>query len=203
MKTIADDIIRTAATGGYIRQIAALYADMDRAYDAAASHYGFSCTGCADNCCLTRFYHHTTIEYAYLLSGFMGLSPDRQRLYQSRARAYNTEMEKAVSGNRPFSHMCPLNDEGWCALYDYRPMICRLHGIPHELAPPGRTKVFGAGCPAFEQHCGDIAYTPFDRTPFYAGMAELERGFRKQTGIAEKFKRTVAGMLISMEKGWS
>jgi len=125
------------------------------------------------------------------------LPRDLRIVYMERAAAYSGELEGAERGNKAFRHMCPLNDAGLCVLYDYRPMICRLHGIPHELSPPGQAKTFGAGCDAFEAQCGHIAYRPFDRTPFYTGLAGLERRFREQTGAAGKFKMTVAGMLIS------
>ena len=190
-------ILSAADVGGFFRRLETLYAAMDRDYDAAARHYGFFCAGCGDNCCLTRFYHHTAIEYAYLLSGFFQLPRDRRIVYMERAAAYSGELEGAERGNKAFRHMCPLNDAGLCVLYDYRPMICRLHGIPHELSPPGQAKTFGAGCDAFEAQCGHIAYRPFDRTPFYTGLAGLERRFREQAGAAGKFKMTVAGMLIS------
>lgn len=201
MKNHPWDLCAAAEAGGYFRQIESFYAAMDRAYDEVAGGYGFSCTGCADNCCMTRFYHHTTIEYAYLLSGFFQLSRHRQAVCLDRAEAYNRELDMAFRDNTEFRHMCPVNHDGWCALYAFRPMICRLHGIPHELAPAGRGKTFGAGCAAFEAYCGDISYVPFDRTPFYTRMADLEARFRKQTGIAEKFKMTVSGMLRQAKKG--
>ena len=201
MDITPNDICAAAKAGEYFRRVEEMYAEMDLAYYEAAGSYGFSCTGCEDNCCLTRFYHHTTIEYAYLLSGFFSLPGDRRRLYLDRAHAYNRELERVNSNNTVFRHMCPVNDAGWCALYAFRPMICRLHGIPHELSPPGRAKIFGAGCTAFENHCGETAHISFDRTPFYTGMADLERRFRMHTGIQVKFRMTVSQMLVSTQTG--
>ena len=57
----------------FIERLKTLYADMDAAYQAAADHYGFHCDGCLDNCCLTRFYHHTHLEYLILRQGFLSL----------------------------------------------------------------------------------------------------------------------------------
>jgi hypothetical protein len=54
------------------------YADMDRAYAEVADRYGFHCNGCADSCCLTRFYHHTLLEYLYLAEWVRGLASDRR-----------------------------------------------------------------------------------------------------------------------------
>ncbi len=199
MSPAPEEICNAAEKGNFFKELQGLYAAMDRAYDQAADRYGFSCTGCADSCCLTRFYHHTAIEYAYLLSGFRELPPERRRTFLSRAQACIRDLERAMREKKPFRHMCPVNDDGWCALYAHRPMICRLHGIPHELSPPGRPKIQGAGCTEFERQFGDLPYAAFDRTPFYAEMAGMERRFRAQAGISEKFRMTVAMMLISLE----
>jgi hypothetical protein len=72
-----------------------------------------------------------------------------------------------------------------------------MHGIPHELRFPGKQTVFGKGCKAFEIQCGTKPYLPFDRTPFYVSMANLEKDMKQQFGIKEKFKKTIAQMLIN------
>ena len=193
-------LCEAAEKGGFFDRMASIYGEMDRAYDEVAGRYGFSCTGCVDNCCLTRFYHHTAIEYAYLLRDFMDLPRDRRSETMERALAYSREMKRVLAVNGSFSRMCPLNENGLCLLYASRPMICRLHGIPHELAPPGRPKTYGAGCGAFEVQCGKGVYHPFDRTPFYAAMADLERRFKEAAGISRKVKMTVAEMLSSVSE---
>ena len=193
-------LCEAAEKGGFFDRLAAIYGEMDSAYDEVARLYGFSCTGCDDNCCLTRFYHHTAIEYAYLLRDFMDLPRDRRSETMERALAYSREMKRVLAVNGSFSRMCPLNENGLCLLYASRPMICRLHGIPHELAPPGRPKTYGAGCGAFEVQCGKGVYHPFDRTPFYAAMADLERRFKEAAGISRKVKMTVADMLSSVSE---
>ncbi len=180
--------------GDFFDRLAALYAEMDQAYEKIAAEYGFNCRGCADNCCQTRFYHHTHIETAYLLAGFAGLAADSQQLIQRRAR----EVALAQRTNAPGADrlMCPANIDGWCALYPYRPMICRLHGLAHELRPPGKPKTYGPGCGEFERVCGHKSYVPFDRTPFYAQMARLEQAFKAHAGIDARIRKTVADMIV-------
>lgn len=182
-----------------VKELESLYAEMDRQYDQAAAGYGFSCTGCADNCCLTRFYHHTFLEYIFLRRGFEQLSGPMRADIQKSAVQYADALRRAQSNvaDAPFRMMCPLNREGWCVLYGFRPMICRLHGIPHELEPPGRQRmVFYHGCAAFDSQCGHLPYHGFDRTPFYIRMSGLEQDLKQKLGISEKSKKTVADMLI-------
>ena len=191
-------MVRMSPFGKYapfFDELVSIYADMDRLYNKSAEHYGFHCAGCDDNCCMTRFYHHTHIEQLYLLNGFLRLGFDRQEYIRNRAKRVNQQILEADSKEIIPRVMCALNDEGLCCLYSQRPMICRLHGIPHEFTPPGRDTVFGSGCAEFVRQCGDKGYRVFDRTPFYLALAGLEQRFKDQFGFTEKIKKTVSEML--------
>jgi hypothetical protein len=111
---------------------------------------------------------------------------------RERALMVNRRVLESESQGKVPRVMCALNEQGRCLLYAYRPMICRLHGIPHELRPPGKQPVFGAGCEEFVRLCGDKAYKTFDRTLFYQALADLERRFKEQSGFSGKFKKTVS-----------
>jgi hypothetical protein len=74
-------------------------------------------------------------------------------------------------------------------------MICRLHGIPHELNHPVKGRAMGPGCQEFVIQCGEKSYLPFDRTPLYRELADLEKSFRQATGLNVKMKMTIAEML--------
>ncbi len=171
-----------------------LYAEMDQAYEQTAAAYGFDCQGCSDNCCRTRFYHHTHLETAYLLRGLSRLDTSQQELIYQQAEEIVSAQRKNMPGANHL--MCPVNMDGWCALYTYRPMICRLHGLPHELNIPGKGRTFGPGCSEFERICGDQNYVPFDRTPFYTKMAVLEQAFKTHARITTRLKKTVAEMIV-------
>jgi len=173
-----------------------IYAAMDRGYAQAADHYGFVCRGCADNCCQTRFYHHTLVEWLYLVHGLCGLPPDEQAAIRRRASEVCRRTAALDEQGAPLRVMCPLNEEGLCRLYDHRPMICRLHGLPHEMHPPGGEVSFSPGCHFFSAQCGAKAYFSFDRTPFYVSLARLEQDLRKACGYAPKIKMTVAQMVL-------
>lgn len=174
--------------------ISHIYAVMDKAWDKTAALYGFLCEGCEDNCCTSLFFHHTFIEKAYLVHGFDQLAPDIKKKALSRAKSYYQKTFPEGGAPTSLKLICPLNQDGRCMVYQYRPMICRLHGIPHELHRPGADVFKGPGCSAgpFDKH----QYIPFDRTPFYKRMARAEMDFREKTNRSGKIKETVAQMLL-------
>ena len=177
----------------YLSKLKALYKKMDEKYENAASHYGFICRGCEDNCCRTRFYHYTHLEYLYIMDGFHRLEVETRHNIKKQAHRVRNQMAK---DDKTFGHMCPLNFEYRCILYEYRPMICRLHGIPHELRKPGSPAQYHQGCNAFHKRHREKSYLKFDRTPLYVDLASMEREFKAAMNMATKIKLTVADMLI-------
>ena len=191
------DLIEHPVLADFRHPLKRIYAAMDDAYDRAAKQYGFSCDGCRDNCCRTRFYHHTLIEYLYLKAGLMTLDTEIQDQIKLRAITVIDSIEKAPDNQEAIRSMCPLNVDTRCILYPYRPMICRLHGIPHELKKPGQPGIMGPGCHTFDSRCGHKPYIPFDRTPLYRDMANLESDLRKANRFQDKIKMTIAEMILS------
>jgi Fe-S-cluster containining protein len=183
-----------AACRDRLRQI---YAAMDRAYNRAAGHYGFACDRCRDSCCRSRFYHHTIIEYDYLVEGLKTLNSEKLNEVTSRALSVVDETARADKSGAAVRPMCPLNFDELCILYPYRPMICRLHGIPHELQKPGQNPINAPGCVTFDRRCSRQDYFKFDRTPFYRDMAMLEQEVRQAVGTSEKIRMTVAEMILA------
>lgn len=171
-----------------------LYQKMDLAYHQVAACYDFHCTGCTDNCCTSLFFHHTFIEKAFVIQGFSQMEKAIQKQIQDKAADYVNRTFSNQPAHRSLKLMCPLNREGKCVLYFYRPMICRLHGLPHELRPPGRQKIRGPGCDAGRFDAG--AYIPFDRTPFYVEMAAIEQGFKDRHSKTGRPRQTIAQILI-------
>ena len=95
--------------------------------------------------------------------------------------------------------MCPLNDDGLCGLYKHRLMICRLHGVPHRLAPAGRPAQRFPGCfrcQELVQAAGSDA--DMDRTPLYVELAALEKRFLgAQAGRLPRVDLTLAQMIVA------
>jgi Fe-S-cluster containining protein len=176
--------------------LARLFARMDTDYLRAARAYGFVCAGCDDNCCRSRFYHHTLVEYLYLRQGLKCL-PDAQRArVEARAAQAVARMAAVGEGAPSDAVMCPLNEEGQCILYAHRPMICRLHGIPHQLQRPDGRRQVGPGCGDFDRQCGASSQPILDRTPLYAALADLERELRRRLGVHGKIKMAIAQMVV-------
>jgi Fe-S-cluster containining protein len=181
----------------FLKQLKSIYAVMDRKYREAADYYGFHCTGCGNNCCFTRFYHHTLLEYLYLREGFQALAPKMKNEIKQRASEVCGTTAAADIQAPPLRLMCPLNFDGLCRLYGFRPMICRLHGLPHELRQPGKDIVHHPGCADFTAQCFEKEYFKFDRTFFFIEMAALEQELRQAVGIIQKIKMSVAEMLTT------
>lgn len=179
-------------------RIADLYRRMEQAYDIVARQLDFTCDGCPDNCCDSYFQHHTYLEWAYLWEGLKALPEARRKLILERAADYAAKCEEALAnGERPVV-MCPLNEEGRCALYAHRLMICRLHGVPSSLTlPNGQGKTF-PGCPRCQELTrGKVAVPTVERTPLLRELAMLEQELLgPQRGVLPKVKKTIADMII-------
>ncbi|HBT97198.1 MAG TPA: hypothetical protein DEB25_06010 [Desulfobulbaceae bacterium] len=185
------------------RKLAVLYQEMEAGYDRVAAKIGLSCQGCPDNCCDSYFFHHTSLEWAYLWRGLETLAPPILEAVMARARlCLGHYREAEAAGNWP-KVMCPLNENGRCTLYFYRPMICRCHGVPARLRrPDGRTLHF-PGC----FRCQELTARPgvadeIDRTPLLRRLARLEEEFvGGRPGALPKIKMTLADMLLAGPPG--
>jgi Fe-S-cluster containining protein len=186
-----------ALSAAFLERLLRIYADMDAAYAQAAAGYGFVCEGCGESCCRTRFYHHTLLEYLCLHAGYRTLTAGRREQIRERAAAAAAQQARDLAAGADTKPLCPLNDAGRCGLYAHRPMICRLHGVPHELRPPGRAPMLGPGCAEFHRRCGRGVYHPFDRTPVYTAMARLESEFQQALGQRRRLRMTIAEMLLN------
>lgn len=178
------------------RQVIDLFEQMDRAYDAAAEASGFLCSGCEDNCCMTRFYHHTLLELLYLKEGLAQLPHEQLAKVRAQAEAVVAKTADLVKNDAPIRIMCPLNKAGRCILYAHRPMICRLHGIAHMLRRPDGQVQSGPGCDDFYTQCGTSPAGQLDRTPLYIALAQLERQLRETLDVKQKIKMTIAEIIL-------
>lgn len=175
-------------------KVRALFAGMDRAYAKVAALYGFDCGGCEENCCTQRFYHYTLTEHYYLHKGLRAAGPARSTVVLEKARKVVGSYSEELKSGRILPLMCPVNFDGLCSLYEHRPMICRLHGLPHEFAAPDGTLKEGGGCHRFNSlHKITLR---LDRTGFYAELAGIEKALRERLAFSGRYKKTTAEMLL-------
>lgn len=179
----------------YLQRLSEIYRDIDAAYSAAQAHYNFSCEGCADNCCVTKFHHHTIIEELFLSTGLKKLGPEKARDMISRAE----EVVKTHGASpEDVRVMCPLNEGGSCVPYEYRPMICRIHGVPYELFRNFKMET-GDGCYRFITEKENSAKdSRINRTAFYLDIAQIEREVREKLNFTGRYKKTTAEMVLSI-----
>lgn len=180
-----------------IPRLVEIYRRIDHAYAEAVQSVGFSCQGCdGTKCCTVDLRISTVVEMSYLRQGFNTLSHSGQDEILARCREIVRAKEVSPAGELYRNSVCALNSDGMCVLYEYRPMICRLHGIPYFFVGPRDSMEQGDGCARFtELHQGRDSISKLDRTQFYRDVAVLEVEAVRLRGERTK-KRTVAETLV-------
>lgn len=185
-----------------LAKLAKLYADMDAAYTAAAAAAGLDCAGCAENCCVSFFQHHTHAEWLFLHAGLDALPVEKRQAYAARAREYVTTCREALSRGETPRVMCPLNDDGLCGLYGHRLMICRLHGVPNVLIGSMGVREFPGCGPCQRLTAEGKGGKAMDRTPLLRRLAALEMElWGSRPGRPPKVDMTLAEMILAGPPG--
>jgi len=188
----------TISTQDPFGELSRLYSEMEAAYDRTAKKIGLTCTGCPDNCCTSYFQHHTYIEWAYLWKGMTSCPDEKRHEILTRAEAYVKEGQVLLAQGLKPRIMCPLNDNGLCQLYEFRLMICRMHGVPNSLVMPDGQRMAFPGCSRCQGLYSDLNQVPLlDRTGFYRDLASLEMAFTGgKIRVFPKVDLTLAEMLV-------
>ena len=184
-----------------VKELEDIYEKLQQEYERVAGVLNFSCTGCPDNCCDSYFLHHTYAEWAHLWLGIRQLEPKRQQVLITRATSYLELCEQDLAAGQRPQRMCPLNEEGLCALYQHRLLVCRTHGVPATMTrPDGQTLRF-PGC----FRCQDIVDARYqqeqpphvERTFLLRKLALLENELLdNKRHLMPKVKITIAEMLV-------
>jgi Fe-S-cluster containining protein len=184
----------------FLDGLSEIFTAIDAEYEKARAHYeGFSCDGCVDNCCTTVFHHHTLIEYFYFIEGLGKLDPKLLDIAAARSEGYLSAMRKQLGNLNAARIMCPLNFEGQCRIYEHRPLICRIHGMPGVLHSV-RGKNEWQGCKVFNEKFAGRMDHVIDRTMFYTKIAALEGDLREELQFVQKYKKTIADMILDYKK---
>lgn len=180
-----------------LSDIKSLYEKMQSAYASVANHYDFTCQGCTENCCTQRFFHYTWAEHLYLLEGMRNADKELAGEIVLRARGVVSAYAKEEDPLAPEPLMCPVNFDGLCSLYEHRPMICRMHGLPHRVRNPQGHESREGGCGRFEAMGIKVDWR-VNRSPHYTALARIESQLRKERMLTGNLRLTTAEMIIMM-----
>jgi Fe-S-cluster containining protein len=178
----------------------------EAAFHETTARYG-RCVTCRRQCsdCCHAIFGLFLIEAIYLQDHFARLSDPQQEDVLRRCRQADEELEDMkrrfqAEGRDPQSAMnalarermqCPLLDENQdCTLYRYRPITCRVYGIP--TAVHGKVRVCGKT--RFEK---GQSYPVFDLDGAYRDLHVLSMELLKAEGQQDLEK---ASLLISVSK---
>jgi hypothetical protein len=142
-----------------------LFAKVDAFFEQAALRFpgpsGITChAGCAD-CC--RRFSVTTLEAQVIAEGLAGLPAATRSALAARAAEH--------------TDACPaLEPDGRCAIYPFRPILCRTHGLPIRFDPHGG----GAGPPTPPEagDSGSPALSPIHRRRSLPVVDACPKNFR-------------------------
>ncbi len=183
-------------------ELAAIYQILQEEYERTAAQIPLTCSGCPDNCCDSWFYHHTYSEWAYLWQGLRLLEEQVLEQIVLRAKEYvQQSRDQLASGQRP-QLLCPLNENGLCALYQHRLLVCRMHGVPALLTRPDGQSLRFPGCFRCQKIVQDTysqedAAPAMDRTKIFFRLAEVENQLLSgKRQLFPKVKKTIAEMIV-------
>jgi Fe-S-cluster containining protein len=173
--------------------------EADQAFELMCAQYGalMKCRpGCSD-CCHAVF-GLFPVEAAYLQERFGRLARKERRLAVIRAKKCDRDLERALGG--PTRHdlatqrvRCPLlDDDQTCVAYPFRPITCRIYGIPTLIQKRIRA------CPKNMFRPGQ-AYPAFDLNQVHREMyhlsVELLSGTHQRPSDGASFLVSVARVI--------
>ncbi|RLB16371.1 MAG: hypothetical protein DRG82_09275 [Deltaproteobacteria bacterium] len=181
-----------------------LVASADLAFREMRSQYP-SCVTCAPHCsdCCHAVFGLFLIEAAHMRFHFEELTEKEKRRTVSRAAEAEKEMERIIEETRRGKELqgsflpekarvrCPLlNEADECVLYSYRPLTCRVYGIPTAIK--GNARVCWK-----TKFNKDKTYPVFNLDEANRKLYQLSMEFLKQAGGSDPSK---AGFLVSVSK---
>lgn len=162
---------------------------LDEIFEAVKRQYP-DCVKCEVECsdCCHALFDLTLVEALYINRHFLERLPEEKKLevtetantvdrklYQLKRKAYKSVEMGEKSEEQILFEMaaerirCPLlNEKNHCDLYEYRPITCRLYGIPTAIHGHGHT----CGLSAFKE--GE-AYPTVNLDPIHIKLHELSK----------------------------
>ena len=105
--------------------------DLDRRlneYFNLHKKYIYCKKGCTE-CCEIGEYPFSRLEAEYIMSGFIKLPPETQKIIKQNIQKLREE--KLNNQKERFTYKCPFLLDKECALYQYRGIVCRTFGLAY------------------------------------------------------------------------
>lgn len=178
----------------------------DRAFREMQQRYE-TCVKCGEQCsdCCHAVFGLFLVESLYLNRRFNDLDEESRRVILARADQADRDLVRVQKrleqlGDDPQKLSaalsrerirCPLlNDEQKCSLYPYRPVTCRVYGIPNLMGG----KIQACWKAGFEK---GKAYPAFDLDSAYQELYRLSQAILERAGRAGSDR---ASLLVSVSK---
>jgi Fe-S-cluster containining protein len=165
-----------------------LTAKVDTFFTRVQSRYGsaMQCKAGCTACCHVRL-SVTALEASVIREGLAGLPEEERARLALRAK----------QGTRG---ACPaLEADGRCALYAWRPLVCRSHGVPIRHREPGAEASVSACEKNFEAGAGLPEVSPdcvLDQTTLSTVLGALDAAYADARG-ARRGERIPLDMLLA------
>lgn len=91
-------------------------------------------SGCSI-CCKNSYFAVSELEYSYVKNGFEKLNSKQREIITQKAIEIFKERRQFLKTNQnifDFSYQCPFLNHDTCSIYEYRPMLCRSHGLIYK-----------------------------------------------------------------------
>ncbi len=99
-----------------------------RGYFNLHKKYIYCKKGCTE-CCEIGEYPFSRLEAEYIMSGFIKLPPETQKIIKQNIE--QLKKLKINSTSERFTYRCPFLIDKECALYQYRGIVCRTFGLAY------------------------------------------------------------------------
>ena len=94
---------------------------------------------------------------------------------------------------------CPLlKEKKECILYEHRPIICRVYGVPFSLKSDGKkSRSYVCGLSAFEEK---VSYPTVKLDNIYERLVLLSQDMLAKTAKGKKAQKAKADLMLSLPK---
>jgi len=96
------------------------------------------CKAGCDICCTNSYYPTSALEYEYVRTGFNKTFSEEEKEKINQTAISIIKDRRQFAKTNPdldvwaYSYKCPFLKNGKCGVYEYRPLLCRTHGLIYK-----------------------------------------------------------------------